>query len=493
MAEENNKKVQYALKKDTVLVDRYVIKEVLGQNGLSITYKAYDTFREKVIALKELYPSAIVARNFDDGLNVECVQLSNEELFEGMKQRCIQKAKTMIKLYPLIGMANIIHYIETNQTVYLVMEYVEGIDLPTFFKRKYASKMELNKTIELLQPVLDSLEQIHKAGIFHGRISPDSIVLDSKRHAILLGFGDPMEEVAQDVLGENTAREFAFAPVEQYVPGGMQGATTDVYAIGAVVYLCVTGVWPPAFYERVGGVTGEADPLKSPWDLQVPIMKSQSDAIMKALAVYTFDRYQSVYEFIDALELDEFSEEQTAVIRNRMPIKFIKKQRRRRIAIAAMVAVVIFAIAFFAPRIYRGGIEQGNDKFYASFEQLSLYDKCVVLSGLTDKEKSRYGNNYEAMTEDGDYTIRYYDLEKDRFVSFEDVSLNQEDYKYLCLDFRTGKRVIMTYLTPAGKETYEMYLNKNGSYYRIDHTIQSGGTEQPKECLQVSAQNPDGQ
>lgn len=492
MKKQVNQRIQYALKTGTTLLDRYVIKAVLGQNGLSITYRAYDTFRDQTVALKELYPSAIVARNFDDELNVECVQLSNEQLFEQMKAQCVQKAKKMIRLYPLTGMANIIHYIEANQTVYFVMEYVEGIDLPTFLKKKHTDKMELKKTINLLQPVFDSLELVHRAGIFHGRISPESIVMDEKRHAILLGFGDPMEEVAQDVLGETTARELAFAPVEQYVPGGAQGATTDVYAIAAVVYFCITGIRPPAFYDRVGGVTGENDPLVSPWELKIPIMESQSAVIMKALAVYTFDRYQSIYDFVGALGVDEFEDDPGELFRSREPEKFRKRESRRKWFKRLLAVAVIVLLCVVVPKIYRGVWSYQTNRFYQNFEAASMYDKCVMLSGLSDAQKNHFGNNYEVLKEDEKNAIKYFDLNEKACVPFKAVTTAGEEQEYLVIDFRKNNQVWVGYLTGDATTYYYMDLNKNGSYYQIEKTVTQSGSQQSDEFFKVSAQEKNG-
>ncbi len=492
MAFNRTPEKQYALALETVIEDRYVIKQVLGLNGLSITYKAYDTFRDQTIVLREIYPAAIVTRNFDDKLRVECVRPSDEHMYHEMLQKCIQKAKKMIRLYPLEGISNIIRYVEANHTVYLIMDYIDGISLPVFFEKKRASRMELDKTVELLQPVLESLKKIHAAGLFHGRISPDSIILDSKRHAHLVGFGDPMEEVALEVFGENTAREFAFAPVEQYVPGGVQGTTTDVYAVGAVIYLCVTGVWPAAFYERVGNVTGENDPLKSPWELGVPIMEFQSDAIMKALAVYTFDRFQSIQEFIDALELDEFKEGPSAVYTTRLPAKFAAKQRWIRIAQLAAALLVIVLVTSVVSKTGKALRASEENKFYENLVGRSLYDKCDILANLPEKEWARYGNDYTASVTENDISVRYYDLNSKRFADFSELSKVVGNYKYVCLDFRRDHHVILTYLTPGKKESYECDLTKYGSYYRIEHIVMENGSETVHEKLEVNPAQPDG-
>ena len=69
-----------ALQNKTTLLERYHIKNWLGENGLSISYKAYDTLREQNCVIKELFPSAIVRRSMDDKTGVELKQLSYEEL-----------------------------------------------------------------------------------------------------------------------------------------------------------------------------------------------------------------------------------------------------------------------------------------------------------------------------------------------------------------------------------------------------------------------------
>lgn len=471
-------------------MDRYIILDVLDQNGLSITYKAKDTFRDQMVALKELYPSAIVERNFDDGHNVECVKLSNESLFEGMKQKAIQKAKKMIQLYPLEGIANIMHYFEANQTVYLVVEYIDGIELPTFIQKRHAEKMTLQKAVAVLQPVLASLEKIHKSGLFHGRISPESILLDQKRHAFLVGFGDPIEEAAQDIFDENTAREVAFAPVEQFVPGGAQGATTDVYAIAAVIYLCVTGVRPPAFYERVSGVTGESDPLVAPWEMDIQITREQSDVLMKGLSVYTFDRYASITEFVQALHVDEFIEENSPITVSPLHNKFMRSQRRKkRIIIIAILCGIVFGIIFI-PKGYRA-VERINKKnFIKKLCGMTIYEQCETLSQLNDKQRVRLGNDYRFLQDDKNVSIEYYDQENDRLVSFENLTY-EGDFSYILLDFREGNKAILSYLSSNGKKSYTIYLDKYGSYYQVEEeTIQNNKNK--RKIFKVSKEAPCG-
>ena len=484
-------KEQYALSIGYTLMDRYVIEDVLDQNGLSITYKAKDTFREQTVTLKELYPAAIVSRNFDDGHNVECVKLSNESLFEEMKQKNIQKAKKMILLYPLEGIANIMHYFEANHTVYLVVEYVEGIELPTFIQKRHTEKMTLQKAVSVLQPVLNSLEIIHKAGLFHGRISPESIMLDQKRHAYLVGFGDPMEEVAQDIFDENTAREIAFAPVEQFVPGGAQDATTDVYAIAAVIYLCVTGVRPPAFYERVSDATKEIDPLIAPIDFKLQITREQSDVLMKALSIYSFDRYASISEFVTALRADEFEEENRPITVSPIFNKFVRRQtRNKRILTVCMIVCIILCIIFI-PKGYKATQKWNKKIFMNKLYGMTIYEQCDTLAQLNDKQKARLGNDYRILQDDKTVSIEYYDQINNRLVPFEKLVF-EDDYLYMLLDFRTNNKAIVTYLSPEGKDSYTIYLDKYGSYYQIEEELTQNNSSK-KQSFKVSKDTPNGE
>lgn len=72
------KSKRFALEEKVMLKDRYRIDKLLGSNGLSITYEAFDTFREQKIVIKELYPEAIVERDQDNKRTVSLSRYSYE-------------------------------------------------------------------------------------------------------------------------------------------------------------------------------------------------------------------------------------------------------------------------------------------------------------------------------------------------------------------------------------------------------------------------------
>ena len=106
-----------------------------------------------------------------------------------------------------------------------------------------------------VEPILDALERLHRAGVFHRDISPDNILLLPNGRPILLDFGSARRVVGRGTQSLTAVLKPNFAPVEQYgdEAGGMpQGPWTDLYALGATVHFMLTGRAPtPAVMRAV--------------------------------------------------------------------------------------------------------------------------------------------------------------------------------------------------------------------------------------------------
>lgn len=100
-----------------------------------------------------------------------------------------------------------------------------------------------------------------------------------------------------------------YAPEEQYRSKGIQGPWTDIYAICATIYKCITGVTPDESMERAF-----SDELKRPSELGVEISSRLEDALIKGMAIYQKDRFQSIDEFLAAITPDETDETNTVTI-----------------------------------------------------------------------------------------------------------------------------------------------------------------------------------
>lgn len=181
----------------------------------------------------------------------------------------------------------------------MVMEYIDGVTLSAYLDEQ-GGKLPYAKVLDMMNPVMDSLEQVHRAGIIHRDISPDNIMVTSDGKMKLIDFGAAKLVDNSDVKSVTVILKHGYAPEEQYQPDGKQGAWTDIYALAATMYRMITGVIPQESTDRV--LIG--DKLVSPNRLVPDIPKRVSDAIMHGLAVKASKRPTKIADFIAELEKD---------------------------------------------------------------------------------------------------------------------------------------------------------------------------------------------
>ncbi|MBQ7065806.1 MAG: protein kinase [Lachnospiraceae bacterium] len=452
------------------LQERYLIKEILGENGFSITYRGYDCLREKKVIIKELFPSKIVRRVPGENYKVECITFSHEGLFETMKEQVINEAKTLIQLFPLRGIANVITCFEENQTVYTISEYIEGSTLESFLGGKKASKLPLNSLMLFFEPMIRSLRKLHNAGIVHGKIRPDQIIVTKKNGAMLVGFCDPMRAAIDPVFVEAIlpVRDSRYTPVELFMEQGVPTSATDIYGLAATIYYCITGIIPPHFYDRIQNTEG----MKEPYELGVALEKSQSEAIMKGIASHDFERYQNIDDFLEGLveqeEEDGKKEKKPPkpIILYREPFVFLKRKNGINIRDVVTVVVLLAIICIIPPTV---GIvnKYQTQNFYEEFVSANEYDRCMLLRNLAEKKRSRYTNNYNTMETGKKTSVKYYDLEEEKVISKNDMDTLGKGYRYLSVDYRNSQKAMVSLYESGVVTTWEINLLKTEEYFQV--------------------------
>ncbi len=243
---EGGRNLRHQLAMGTLLQHRYEIGRVLGQGGFGITYLAWDHLLEIPVAIKECYPWSITSRDFEqDG----CLHVKDMELYNAGRDHFLQEARTLAKLREEPGIVRVDNVFEENGTAYIVMEYVDDVDLREYVQRK--GKLSPRQTLELLGPVMDSLECVHNHGLIHRDISPDNIRMKKNGQVRLLDFGAAKEISDGGVQVTQRLLKYGYAPLEQYQAKGRLGPWTDVYALCATAYYCMTGQVPPEATERL--------------------------------------------------------------------------------------------------------------------------------------------------------------------------------------------------------------------------------------------------
>ena len=306
------------LQPGTLLHGRYLIGIVLGEGGFGITYLGRDLALDMKVAVKEYYPSGIAARSPATTCNVTILGQTFLQDFHAGKKRVIEEAQALAKLDKESAVVTVRDFFEENNSAYIVMEFVEGSDLRKEIRRQQ-KPMEHENLLPLLEPVFEALNELHSQGLVHRDISPDNIMIENDV-ARLIDFGCAMP-TRHDGQHANTVKH-GFSPLEQYSNENI-GPWTDVYAMAATIYYCITGKLPPKATDRA-----VVDTIQTPSSLGIKLKARQEKALMRALSLNPQDRFQT---------MDEFGKE-----------LFVHRNKYKMIAAAACLIAVLSVILWVA-------------------------------------------------------------------------------------------------------------------------------------------------
>ena len=284
----------HCLRKGTRLIGRYIIEGVLGQGGFGITYLGIDELHEKKVAIKEFFPQGIVTRNIEYQDTVTVTFVGEKDNYEKGKERFLKEARTMAKFSKDKGIVKALDFFEINNTAYIVMEYLEGVTLKQYLREN--KRIDAEDLVELLVPLIESLDEIHSQGLIHRDISPDNIMVLPDGRIKLMDFGAARDYTEFGEKSLSIVLKPGYAPPEQYQTHGVQGPWTDIYALCATMYKCITGENPPDAIERVMD-----DHLKKISAFGIPVLPQIEEAIIKGMSVAANDRYQNVGDFCEDL------------------------------------------------------------------------------------------------------------------------------------------------------------------------------------------------
>ena len=275
----------------TVLQNRYLIGAALGEGGFGITYIGRDLNLDMIIAIKEYFPNGYVSRSNKLSSTIDQPTTTDrKEFFEKGCEKFLQEARVLAKFSSEPGIVNVRDFFEANNTAYIVMEYLKGETLKEHLKRR--KRLEPSEVLSILMPVMASLKKVHAEGLIHRDISPDNIML-IKGGAKLLDFGAARDVSEMGNKSLSIMLKPGYAPAEQYRTHGEQGPWTDIYALCATIYKCITGITPDDSIDR-----NFNDTLKSPSSLGVAINPAVEAAILYGLSIDHRNRYQNIDELI---------------------------------------------------------------------------------------------------------------------------------------------------------------------------------------------------
>ncbi|HKV01146.1 MAG TPA: serine/threonine-protein kinase, partial [Ktedonobacteraceae bacterium] len=276
-------------------IEGYQLVRVLGRGGMSVVLLAQSLNDPHTqVAVKVLKPSL---SSMDDD-------------HASFQARFMREAKTIHQLrQPHI--VPILSYGETEDLVYMVMPFIDGGTLASRLAQ-YDGPVPFPEIVRYLSQLASALDFAHQHGIVHRDIKPSNVLLDKQGNVYLADFGiarlfDPSlaalqtELTSLTLLGEMFGTPAYIAP-ERFV-GNQAGPSADIYALGVVLYLLVTGQVPfEAENVLVLGMKHLNETPRSPRALRPELPEPAETAMLRALAKQPADRFASAGALAQAFE-----------------------------------------------------------------------------------------------------------------------------------------------------------------------------------------------
>jgi hypothetical protein len=291
------------LRPGTLLAGCYLVGMVLGVGGFGVTYLAQDYLSHQICAIKEYFPDDLAAR--DEEGRVLPKSIGSADAFQDGMLIFRQETEILRLLAGERGIVNFTRAFQENDTLYYVMEYLDGANLYGLAKG-LGETVPLNFAAHIITRAGWALDKVHQKGILHLDVSPENIFILKSGSVKLIDFGAARYYTGSGNQGITVHLKPDFAPPEQYLSHSKRGPWTDVYALGATFYYVTTGQKIPAApirQKQSGESLARLDVLASEAGPQL------SAGVEKATRLNPAERYQSVPEFIRSAGLEQLAAE----------------------------------------------------------------------------------------------------------------------------------------------------------------------------------------
>lgn len=280
-----------ALPLGTQLGERYTVGEYISADGDGLAYRGVENEARRFVLIKEYFPVTLCNGRSPEGALMP--KDGREVLFKTSRMDFQDLYVDLKNLTPATGLSQILDVLEENNTVYAVEESEKGMTLTHYLSLR-SRNLTPAEARTLLQPVMEGVAQLHKAGLIHRGICPDNILLPIDGSARLTGYGTLALRTGGSELKSQLYAGYA-AP-EQYSAAEFSGRYTDVYALAAVTYRLVTGQTPVAAPQRK-----VRDSLESAHSLESGVPTYFAQVLACAMRLDPAKRMQTVPELMGAL------------------------------------------------------------------------------------------------------------------------------------------------------------------------------------------------
>ncbi|MBG1259903.1 serine/threonine-protein kinase [Nostoc commune] len=272
-----------------ILDERYKIIEELGYGGYGKTYLALDKrLQNRQVAIKELRP-----------LNTD------EDYLKDARERFYQEANTLLKLNEYPNIPDVYDFLEKDSEFYLVQEFIDGQDFNEFLINSPIKSED--EIINCLSQTLNILDCIHQINIIHRDIKPSNLMVRSSDQKIyLIDFGAIKEITVLNKDSKGIIKPTIPIGTEGYIApeqwNGNPKFCSDIYSLGIVIIQAITGLSP----QEINGLISQSATTK--YKGLSSILKDSgfssnlTDILLKMVAYYHEERFQSAKEVLDDLQ-----------------------------------------------------------------------------------------------------------------------------------------------------------------------------------------------
>jgi eukaryotic-like serine/threonine-protein kinase len=226
------------------VVGGYRIVRKVAAGGFGLVYLAVDPDGQQV-AIKEYLPSSLATRA--PGELMPQVQPEKLSLYRLGLKSFFEEGRSLAQIsHPSV--VSVLNFFRENETVYMVMNYLEGAALQDFIvtaRELKQTKVFRESTIRsLFDEILRGLRIVHQHKMLHLDIKPANVFITDDNKSVLIDFGAAREVLSKEGNFIRPMYTPGFAAPEMYRRDSSMGPWTDIYAIGACMYACMQG-YPP--------------------------------------------------------------------------------------------------------------------------------------------------------------------------------------------------------------------------------------------------------
>ena len=381
----------------TVLAGRYTVGEMLSIDGEGILYRGAENLGRFRVTIKEYLPITLTAERTVG--SVLRPKTGSEVLFKTTRMDFADLYHSIQRITPANGLEAVLDVVETNNTVYAVLENPGGTPLDQWLEN-HPGSIRPDDACAMLQPVFEGVAAMHKIGLVHRGICPENIRVMENGRCRLAGYATVGLRTAGSGLHEQLYEGYS-AP-EQYSTAQFEGRYTDEYSLAAVFYRMVCGQAPVPAAQRV---VADSNPRAKSVNGSLPLYVSQ--VLQLGLRLRPMERIQTVPQLYQALSSKEYTAELTRTMKPETPVRTAPPEPERRehlLSLKALLAGILILLSILILLTLWGILGRKNESASSAVEPEPASSEVMVPQNLVP---NFIGMDYTQVQNNREYTSMY--------------------------------------------------------------------------------------